>query len=56
MLTTDSPYDEQRWVEAVMAQRGPSPASDCVPFEATATPWQIVSQSLQADPTEMNGR
>ena len=44
MLTTDSPYDEQRWVEAVMAQRGPSPASDCVPFEATATPWQIVSQ------------
>ena len=44
MLTTDSPYDEQRWVEAVMAQRGPSPASDCAPFEATATPWQIVSQ------------
>ena len=44
MLTTNSPYDEKRWVEAVMTQCGASPASDFVPFEDVATPWQIVSR------------
>ena len=44
MLTSDSQYDGQRWVEAVMVRRGPSPASGFVPFEDVATPWQIASQ------------
>ena len=57
VLTADSPYDELRWVEVVMAQRGPSPASGFVPFEDVATPWQIVSQFnwVSLDLTCLNG-
>ena len=44
MLTADSPYPEQKWVEAVMAQRRPAPPLDFVPFECTATPHQTVSR------------
>ena len=44
MLTADSPYPEQKWVEAVMAQRRPAPPLDFIPFEYTATPHQTVSR------------
>ena len=44
MLTADSPYPEQKWVEAVMAQRSPAPPLNFVPLEYTATPYQTVSR------------
>ena len=44
ILSEHSPLPEQRWIDAVMQQRGQAPGPSFVPFEAGATPQSVANQ------------
>ena len=44
ILSERSPLPEQRWIDAVMQQRGQAPGPSFVPFEAGATPQSVANQ------------